>query len=118
MQVTGKLFEIKDTQQLSETFKKRMFILEYIENPQYPEYISFEVVQDRCSLLDNFQPGQTVEVSFNMKGRKWISPDGEAKYFNKLQAWRIEQAMLMPSKPSTAAATPDTESTDNNDLPF
>lgn len=121
MKVTGKLLEIKETQQVSETFKKRSFVLEYAENPQYPEYVSFELIQDRCSLLDSFQPGQEVEVSFNLKGRKWINPEGETKYFNSLQAWRIEAASPANSQAPEATTTPSTtpaEGNDADDLPF
>jgi len=64
MKVIGKLLEMQATQQVSDTFKKRVFILEHAENPQYPEYISFELIQDRCDLLDSFQLGQEVEISF------------------------------------------------------
>ena len=42
MKVSGKILEVKDIQQVSDTFKKRVFILEYADNPQYPEYITFE----------------------------------------------------------------------------
>ena len=121
MKVTGKLLEIKETQQVSDTFKKRLFVLEYAENPQYPEYVSFELIQDRCSLLDGFQPGQEVEVSFNLKGRKWINPEGETKYFNSLQAWRIE-AVTQVSRPApreenlTQNTTAEVKEEDN--LPF
>jgi len=92
MKVNGKLLEIQETQQVSDTFRKRMFVLEYADNPQYVEYISFELIQDRCDLLDGLQQGQNVEVSFNLRGRKWVNPEGVTKYFNSLQAWRIEVA--------------------------
>ena len=123
MKITGKILEVKDTQQVSDSFKKRSFIVEYAENPQYPEYISFELIQDRCSLLDGFQAGQEVEVSFNLKGRKWVNPEGETKYFNSLQAWRIDEATSSSSSSGMATSTPqspDTSSTTNeeNDLPF
>ena len=124
MKVTGKLLEIKETQQVSDSFKKRSFILEYAENPQYPEYVSFELIQDRCSLLDNFQQGQEVEVSFNLKGRKWINPEGETRYFNSLQAWRIDVAQpgspAPDATPSTAPASssPASGSNEEDDLPF
>jgi hypothetical protein len=121
MKVTGRLLEIQETQQVSDAFKKRAFILEHNENPQYPEYISFELIQDRCSLLDNFQPGQDVEVSFNLRGRKWLSPDGVTKYFNTLQAWRIEAVTQGSNQTSTEGrnstsnvVTEDAE----DDLPF
>ena len=124
MKVTGKILEIQPIQQVSDTFKKRTFVLEYLENPQYPEYLAFEVIQDRCSLLDGFQPNQEVEVSFNLKGRKWVNPEGATKYFNSLQAWRIDAVPsaaggqpASAAQPSPAAAAPATES-EEDDLPF
>ena len=88
MDITGKIIEILDTQEVSATFKKREFVVEYIER-QYPEFIKFETVQDKCDLLNEFVVGNEVKVEFNLKGRKWTSPAGEVKYFNTLQAWRI-----------------------------
>ena len=116
MKVNGKLIEIQETQQVSDTFKKRGFVIEYAENPQYPEYVSFELIQDRCDLLDGFQQDQNVEVSFNLKGRKWVNPEGVTKYFNTLQAWRIE------ATPQQSGSVPrkDGEMLGNeaSDLPF
>ena len=91
MQISARIFEIFATQDVSATFKKREFVVEYIER-QYPEYVKFEFIQDKCNLLDKFQVGQDVNVDFNLKGRKWTSPQGEVKYFNTLQAWKIELA--------------------------
>ncbi|MCM8528846.1 MAG: DUF3127 domain-containing protein [Lentisphaeraceae bacterium] len=88
MQINGKILEILDTVQISESFKKREFVVEYQEN-QYPEFIKFELVQDKCSFLDQYAVGSEVTVDFNLKGRKWTNPQGEVKYFNSLQAWRI-----------------------------
>mmetsp|Transcript_8011 Transcript_8011/g.18582 ORF Transcript_8011/g.18582 Transcript_8011/m.18582 type:complete len:122 (+) Transcript_8011:1758-2123(+) len=121
MKATGKILEIQETQQVSDTFKKRVFVLEYVENPQYPEYISFELIQDRCDLLDNFQTGQEVEVSFNLKGRKWVNPEGITKYFNSLQAWRIE-AVVSATRQAPGqedSPIPNIETTnEEDDLPF
>jgi len=90
MKITGKLIQVTDVQQISNTFKKRSFVIEYIENPQYPEYISFDLIQDRCSIIESFKIDNEIEVSFNLKGRKWINPEGFKKYFNSLHAWKIE----------------------------
>jgi hypothetical protein len=84
MNVRGKIFEIYDVSKVSESFRKREFVIEFKENPQYPEYLKFELIQDKCDLL-NF-----VEVYFNLKGRSWTNPKGEKVYFNSLQAWRLE----------------------------
>jgi Domain of unknown function (DUF3127) len=121
MKVIGRLLEIQETQQVSDSFRKRVFILEHAENPQYPEYISFELIQDRCDLLDSFHPGQDVEVSFNLKGRKWVNPEGATKYFNTLQAWRIEVVAPGTSQaPSEAAPATNNIAAANeeDDLPF
>jgi len=90
MNVKGKILEIFETQNISNTFKKREFVLEYVENPQYPEYLKFEMIQDKCSLLDGLNVGDEVNVYFNLKGRKWTDPKGVDKYFNSLQAWKFE----------------------------
>ena len=99
MQVKGKLYEIFDTITIKETFRKREFVLEYAENPSYPELLKFEMIQDKCDLLNDYQKDDEVEVHFNLKGRKWTDPKGEDKYFNSLQAWRIDkvQAQAEPS---------------------
>ncbi len=89
MKISGKIIEIKETQQVSETFKKRNMVVEY-EEGGYSEYITFELIQDRCNLVDGFEVGQEVTVHFNLKGRKWITPEGETRYFNALHAWRLE----------------------------
>lgn len=90
MEVKGKIVEIFQTQQVTDTFKKREFVLEFAENPQYPEFVKFEMIQDKCGLLDNYQVGNQVTISVNLKGRKWNDPKGGVKYFNTLQAWKIQ----------------------------
>ena len=103
------MLEISDTVQIKETFRKRDFVLEYSDNPQYPEYVKFECIQDKCDMLDNYSVGQDVTVSFNLKGRKWVDPQGETKYFNSLQAWRMQPASGA-SAPSNEAASSNTSS--------
>ena len=92
MDIKGKILEIFDTQDITNTFRKREFVLEYAENPQYPELLKFELIQEKCDLLNSFNVGQEVNVFFNLKGRKWTDPKGEIKYFNSLQAWRLQPA--------------------------
>lgn len=123
MNIKGKLFKIFDTQQVSATFKKREFVLEYAENPMYPQHVLFQMTQDKCSVLDGYEAGQMVEIDFNLRGREWISPQGEKKYFNSLECWRINQAesnQVQPVKQAVAApkiTLQDLEA-DDSDLPF
>jgi hypothetical protein len=92
MNIKGKLLEKFDTQQVTDSFRKREFVVEYAENPQYPEFIKFELIQTNCEQLDGVDVGQEINVNFNLKGRKWTDKNGEVKYFNSLQAWRLERA--------------------------
>jgi hypothetical protein len=89
--LTGTVKVVNNTVQVSEKFSKREFVVTD-STGMYPQDISFQATQDKCSLLDGIQAGDQVEVSFNLRGREWTSPQGEVKYFNTLEAWRIEKA--------------------------
>ena len=92
MNIKGRIIEIFETQQVSEKFKKREFVIEYGENTQYPEYIKFETVQDKVNLIDAFRMGEEIDVFFNLRGRAWTNQQGVKNYFNSLQAWKINRA--------------------------
>jgi hypothetical protein len=125
----GTIKLIKDTQQVSGTFSKREFVVTE-SSSMYPQDVLFEATQDKCSMLDGINQGENVEVSFNIRGREWTSPQGEVKYFNSLSAWRIERvAQGMPQggpsdmdfgSTSSAPQIPSsaTEAADDDDLPF
>ena len=90
MNITGKLIEIFDTVQITETFKKREFIIQDNKNPEYPEYIKVELIQDKVDLLNSLSVGDEINVLINIKGRKWEDKEGNIKYFNSIQGWKIE----------------------------
>jgi len=126
---TGTIKVISDTQRISDKFQKREFVVTDTTS-MYPQDILFQPTQDKCNLLDQFQINENVEVSFNLRGREWTSPQGEVKYFNTIEAWRIEkqgqsQPMGMPSSgPSAMNMGSDplpgvgTSTDDDDDLPF
>lgn len=120
MTIEGTITEKFDTQSIKETFKKREFVLEYAENPQYPEFLKFELIQSNCEQIDDIEAGDEVVVNFNLKGRKWTDPKGETKYFNSLQAWRVDKK----SSSSADSPPPPTEEwakedfSQDDDLPF
>ena len=126
MQVQGQLKHKFDTQTVSDKFKKREFILTTDGATPYPQHVSFQLSQDKCDLIDQFNEGQDIEVSFNLRGREWNGPQG-VKFFNTLDAWRI--TAVSGSQPTTtqaaANAAVNTNSKPNtphvmesNDLPF
>ena len=102
MEIKGKIKNISETVQISERFRKREFVVEYASNSDYPQPLQFEMVQDRCELLDPFEVDQDVEVFFDLRGREWTNPQGEVKYFNSLQAWKLvpEQNVANPPAPN------------------
>ncbi|WP_223650064.1 DUF3127 domain-containing protein [Hymenobacter psoromatis] len=88
--VTGRLHEIFDEQQVSDKFRKREFVLE-VQDGQYPEQIKFQLVQDKTALIDPYKMGDEVKVTFNLRGRGF-NKNGQMLYFTNLEAWRIEPA--------------------------
>ena len=90
MESVGKLHTIFETKQVSERFTKREFVLELADG-KYPQSVLFQLTGDRCAALDPFQIGDEVRLEFNLRGREWKSPQGDVKYFNSLDVWRIER---------------------------
>ncbi|HET8885010.1 MAG TPA: DUF3127 domain-containing protein [Salinimicrobium sp.] len=125
MEVQGKIKVIGETQAFgSNGFRKREVVVTTEE--QYPQTIMVEFVQDKTDLLNNFKVGQAVKISINLRGREWVNPQGETKYFNSIQGWRIENLQEdmggntpppMPPAPQFEPAQNLNEE-DHDDLPF
>jgi len=119
MVIEGKLHAKFDTQQVSDSFTKRNFVVETIENPVYPQLITFELNKDRCGVIDKFNVGDSIEVTFNLRGREWTNPEGEKKYFNSLEAWRVNAvASTGASEATTASVGNGLPADTSEDLPF
>lgn len=89
MEIQGKIKLIGETKTFgSNGFQKRDLVITTEE--QYPQDILVEFVQDKCAILDNFKKDQSVRIGINIRGREWVSPQGETKYFNSIHGWRIE----------------------------
>jgi len=105
-------------------FRKREVVVTTEE--QYPQHILVEFIQDKCDLLNAYQVGQSVKIGINLRGREWVNPQGETKYFNSVQGWRIEAGEAaaapseMPPMPPASAFKPAEGDADEveDDLPF
>ncbi len=123
-EVSGELNKKFDTTQITDSFKKREFVLE-IEDGNYSQFIKFQLIQDKCSLLDPFNEGDKLKVHFNLRGRPYNNRQGGVTYFTNLQAWRIESEQP-PAPQNTPPSATDFPSMDdippetgnNDDLPF
>ena len=126
-ELTGKLVAKFDTVQRTETFKTREFAVEKTEEINgrtITNYIKFQCVQDKTTIVDKVNIGDNIKVYFNIKGSKW-EKDGKTNYITNLDAWRIEQILQPGSGAQTdnefiepldtfSAAPPDAV----DDLPF
>ncbi len=104
MDIKGKVHEIGEVQNVSDKFRKRDLVVEYIENPAYPEYIKFEATQEKVNILDNVKVGEQIEVFFNLRGRPWTDRNGKTTYFNTLNVWRIN---ILGAEQASASASPE-----------
>ena len=118
MDIEGTIKLINPTQSFgANNFLKREFVI--TTNEQYAQNIIIEMVQDKTLILDNFNVGQQVVVSINLRGREWINLEGVAKYFNTIQGWRIvAKTYHQPQQPKQHEPPVDLHSNEPDDLPF
>lgn len=115
MEIQGKVKLIGSTETIGTNgFRKRDVIITTEE--QYPQHISIQFVQDKCDLLNSVSVGSDVKVNINLRGREWVSPQGETKYFNTVQGWRIES--VMDSAIPMNASVDNLKNDGEDDLPF
>lgn len=89
MEISGKIKIINETRTFGASgFKKSEVVITTSE--QYPQPLLIEFVQDKCGLLDNFKIGDEVKIAINLRGKEWISPEGQIKYFNSINGWKIQ----------------------------
>jgi hypothetical protein len=114
MKVKGKIHFVGALKTVSEKFKSKDVVL--LTDEKYPQYITIQLTQDKTGLLTENNVGEIVEVSINLRGRKWESPTGEIKYFNTIEGWQINadsEAVKLTPTPQVSAIH-----LDEDDLPF
>jgi single-strand DNA-binding protein len=104
----GRVKVIMDEQVISDKFRKKEFVIETIGD--YPQEIMFQTANDKCSILDSVSVGEIVDVHYNLRGRMWKNPQGENKYFNSCDAWKVEK--VISDTPIEMVEAP------SDDLPF
>ena len=119
MELTGKIKMIGETQTFgSNGFRKREIVVTTEE--QYPQHVLCEFVQDKCDILNGYNVGENVSISINLRGREWVNPQGETKYFNTIQGWKINR--VGGQQPQQHAGDEflgmPTQESEEDDLPF
>ena len=127
-QVAGKLHKVFETEQKTEKFRAREFVIEVVDG-NYPQMIKFQLTQDKCEMIDDYNDGDEINVHFNLRGREWND-----RFFTNLDAWRVEPADAAASSssgqsqqaPVAAAQSPEkdypeltaTKDDFSDDIPF
>ena len=105
MEVQGKIKVIGETATFGTSgFRKRE--VRITTDEQYPQTLPIDFVQDKCDLLNNYQAGQDVKISINLRGNEWTDPQGTVKCFPSIQGWRIEKAEAPQNTPPPNNAPP------------
>ena len=123
-EITGKVIDIAPVNQVSDKFKKREFVIEKKETggaAVFIDYIKFQLVQDKCDLINESFLNEEIKIWFNLKGNKW-ERDGKVNYFTNLDAWKIEKVSAqvrdqgVQSRPALEDIPPEND--ELSDLPF
>ncbi|MEM9836078.1 MAG: DUF3127 domain-containing protein [Bacteroidota bacterium] len=104
-EVVGKLHKKFETENKTDTFRAREFVIEVDGGGNYPQFVKFQCVQDRTTIVDDVNEGDQIKVHFDLRGREW-----QGKYFTNLNAWRVES-----QQPAAGVSTSSDETF--NDFP-
>lgn len=89
-EITGQVIHVGETVEVTDKFRKRDLVISKSETNNgttYTEEIKFQTVQAKCGILDAISVGDTVDVKFNLKGKKW-----KDDWFTNLDAWDVKIA--------------------------
>jgi Domain of unknown function (DUF3127) len=123
-EITGKIIDILPVNQVNDKFRKREFVIEKKETggpAVFVDFIKFQLVQDKCDLINESYLNEEVKVSFNIKGNRW-EREGKVNYFTNLDAWKIEktssQVRNQDNIPRSTLEDVPPENDEMSDLPF
>jgi hypothetical protein len=123
-EISGKVIDISPVNQVSDKFKKREFVIEKKETggaAVFIDYIKFQLVQDKCDLINESYLNEEIKIWFNLKGNKW-ERDGKINYFTNLDAWKIEKLSAQTRDQNIQSHTTlediPPENDELSDLPF
>lgn len=99
-EIEGILHKIYETESKSSSFQTREFVI--TTEGTYPQFVKFQLTQDKCGLVDSYKEGEKIKVFFDLRGREW-----QGKYFTNLNAWKLEKPAVAQSSLSDAGMPPE-----------
>ena len=119
MKAKGTIYKINETQNISEKFKKRDFVLEIKNNEAYVQKVMFTLILDKVDAISSYSVGDSVEVDFDLQGKEWTSPDGTVKFFNTLSVKQIDKSNESTAEANSEKINERVEvQSEGDDLPF
>lgn len=101
MNIVGTIYQIGDVENVTDTFRKRNFIVaEDKGGSPYVEYIQFQLEQRDVFRINSFHVGDEVAVEYEIKGKKWNRKDGTEGNFTYLKAISIDPVVRVPKPKS------------------
>ena len=83
-EIEGILHKIFEVESKSASFQTREFVI--TTEGTYPQFVKFQLTQDKCGIIDGYPEGEKIKVSFDLRGREW-----QGKYFTNLNAWKVDK---------------------------
>lgn len=114
-ELDGTIKEVMDKMTFQSGFSKREFVVTD-DDDRYPQDIKMEMVKENCALLDSFQKGDRVHVTFSLRGNLY-----QGRYFTNIQAFKIAK---LEADGSTSEPIPQpaddfpVDTISDDDMPF
>ena len=112
--ISSKLSVESGTSKAGKEWKKQSFLLD--TGAQYNPEICFQLFgDDKIAMLEHYNIGDQVEVSFNLSSREW-----NGRYFHNVDAWKIEKIGEEIANSELLEEPPvfDAPASEGDDLPF
>lgn len=125
--IIGKVLVIGRTEEIpskngGQPFLKRTLVLDCSRYDQYTgqkfeNYPQLEFVSKNTAILDNFNVGDVVEVSFALQGRSY-EKDGVQKYFTSIVGYKVEPYNTQQSQQNAPQAPQNAPQAEQSNQPF
>ena len=115
--ITGKLVKVLEvesgTSKAGKEWKKQSFVID--TGAQFNPEVCFSLFgEDKITMLQDINPGEEIEVSFNLSSREY-----NGRYYHNIDAWRINKAAAaVVAEPTNESPFPSETAEEEDDLPF
>ena len=99
-ELNGTVKVILEEKTFGSGFNVREFVIT-TEADKYPQDICLQCVKEKVEMVNKLKVGDSVKVSFNLRGREY-----QDRYFVNLNAWKIEASSKSSDESGTSDSTP------------